>query len=199
MKKEKQVEEIKAEKVRSKRTYTLKFYMMIISGASTIIGTGMFILYFFSLNKIIGVPGIFMAIAGVFVFNYYWKKEESIAVDHLDGIKRKHTSNSLCIYPSKVVFEDVYQPSGFPWTCENDGKKYYVNIQESLEKKNLVPFILPDQQYCPPEYLAQRVLGLPAHKKIFESKPKLIQKLKTMFLVLAIGIVWLLILTTTGG
>ena len=75
---------------------------------------------------------------------------------------------------------------------------YFVNIWDEASKR-LIPFVLPDQQYCDPIVFAQRVLGLPAHKKIFERKPKLLQRLKTALLVIAIGIVWLLILTTTGS
>ena len=97
------------------------------------------------------------------------------------------------------MFENVYEPQGFPMTCLNDKKKYYVNIQDPTGKsKGLVPFVLPDQQYYDPGVFAERVLELPAHQKIFTRKPNLFQKIKTGLLVLAIGIVWLLILTTTG-
>ena len=82
--------------------------------------------------------------------------------------------------------------------CVNLKKSFYVNIEDAASKK-LVPFVLPDQQYYDPNVFAQRVLGLPAHRKIFERKLKLMQKLKTALLVMAIGIVWLLILTTGGG
>ena len=187
------------EKPKVKKRYTRRFYMMILGGVVAVIGLAFFALYFFTLNMVLGLPGVIMVAFGFFLFRYYWKKEDDIAIEHLGGEKKVESANSLTIYPDRVVFENVYEPQGFPMTCLNDKKKYYVNIQDPTGKsKGLMPFVLPDQQYYDPMVFAQRVLGLPAHRKLFERKPKLLQKLKTALLVLAIGIVWLLILTTTG-
>jgi hypothetical protein len=191
-----QVEE-QGVKAKVKKTYTRRFYMMILSGIVAVAGLGLFILYFFTLNMALGLPGIVMAVGGAFAFNYFWKQEGEISVERIQGGTADTTANTLCIYPDKVIFENVYNPGGFPMLCENDKKKYFVNIWDMVGKR-LMPFILPDQQYYDPTVFAQRVLGLPAHRKIFERKPKLLQKLKTALLVIAIGIVWLLILTTTG-
>jgi len=185
-------------KVKVKKTYTLKFYMMILSGASAVIGLALFIIYIITTIKMLGFPSVIMMVAGIFIFNHYRKKDDSLSIEHLDGVKKIVDCNCLNIYEHKIVFENMPNPEGFPMECLNDGKKYYVNIWD-LVIKRFVPFVLPDQQYCDPGYLAQRVLGLPAHRRIFERKPKLLQKLKTAFLVIAIGIVWLLILTTTGA
>lgn len=187
-----------AEKVKAKKTYTPRFYMMILSGGVSILGLVLFVIYFFTNNVVIGAPGIIMTVVGIFAFRYYWKQEGNISVEHIGGKKKAETFNSLNIHSDRIEFENVYEPDGFPMQCLNDNRKYFVNIWDE-KKHSLVPFILPDQQYYDPIVFAQRVLGLPAHKKIFERKPKLLQKLKTALLVLAIGIVWLLIMTTTGG
>lgn len=190
-------EEAEAKGIKVKKVYTPRFYMMILSGAVFVAGLGLFVLYFMTLNVALGLPGFIMIGAGIFAFLHYWRSEGNIAIEHIGGVK-KDIANSLNIYPGKIEFAEVYKPGGFPLTCMNLKKKFYVNIWEEATQR-LVPFILPDQQYCDPNVFAQRVLGLPAHRKIFERKPKLLQKLKTALLVLAIGIVWLLILTTTGS
>lgn len=195
-----QEEETQIKELKVKKVYTLRFYMMILSGGATVLGAAFFVIYFITTNMALGAIGAIVFGVGILTFRYYWKKEGSISIEHIGGVKGEKdiNVNSLTIYQDKVVFEDVYNPEGFPMLCLNDNRKYFVNIQDEKTKR-LGPFVLPDQQYYDPIVFAQRVLGLPAHKKIFERKPKLIQKLKTALLVLAIGIVWLLILTTTGG
>jgi len=191
-------EEAKANREKVKKTYTPRFYLMVLSGATTIAGVVLFVFYFKTLNVALGLPGFILAAGGLFAFMHYWKQAEGISVEYLGALAQDEIANSLCIYPDKILFENINEPEGFPMKCEGLKGNFYVNIWDKAVNK-LVPFILPDQQYCDPDVFAQRVLGLPAHKKIFERKPKLLQRLKTALLVLAIGIVWLLILTTTGG
>ena len=181
-----------------KKRYTLRFYMMVLSGVAMGFGLFLFAIYFKTLNIALGLPSIIMMVAGIFTFRYYWKKETNIALEHIKGEEKFESANCLNIYSDKVEFATMLDPAGFPMKCINLGKRYYVNIMDGASNR-LIPFVLPDQQYYDPNVFAQRVLGLPAHRKIFERKPKLIQKLKTALLVLAIGIVWLLIMTTTGG
>jgi len=197
-KKGKTEEDNQASEVKVKKVYTLRFYMMILSGVTAVVGLALFTLYFITLNIVLGLPGIIMIVAGMFALRHYWNSEGNISVEYLGGEKKPGVVNSLNIYRDKIEFAEVYEPQGFPLTCINLKKKFHVNIWEEASKK-LVPFVLPDQQYCAPDVFAQRVLGLPAHRKIFERKPKLLQKLKTALLVIAIAIVWLLILTTTGS
>ncbi len=190
--------EEKPEKVKVKRTFSRRFYILLSSGVVSVVGIGLFVLYYFSLNIVMGVGGFVAVVAGVFTFRHYWLQDGGGSIVHLGGQKLDSDVNSMNIYSDRLEFAEVYEPKGFPWQCLNDNKTYFVNIWDEAARK-LVPFILPDQQYCDPIVFAQRVLGLPAHKKIFERKPKLMQKLKTALLVVAILIVWLLILTTTGG
>ena len=180
-----------------KKTYSLRLLMLFGSGAVAIVGLAMFIVYFLTQNMAIGAPSIFMMGGGFFVFKYFWSRTEDVVTEHIGEVKKVQV-NSLCIYQDKLVFEDVVNPDGYPWECLNDHKKYFVNIWD-LAIKKLVPFVLPDQQYYDPVVFAERVLALPAHRKIFMRKEKLLQKLKTVMLVAAIGIVWLLILTTTNS
>lgn len=190
--------EEKAEGVKVKKVYTPRFYMMMLSGVASVAGLGLLVLYYFILNIIMGVGGFVMVVAGIFAFRHYWQTPGGISVDHIGGKKSDDSANCLNIYRDRIVFEAMPKPEGFPMLCMDLKKSYYVNI-EDMSSGQLMPFILPDQQYYDPDVFAQRVLGLPAHRKIFERKLKLMQKLKTVLLVMAIGIVWLLILTTTGG
>lgn len=198
IKPEQEKSEVKTPKV--KKAYTFKLYMMVISGIVGAVGLICFVAYVLTEQMMFGAPGVIMTAAGGIAFRYFWKKEGETATEHISGQPKgkKVSYNSLCIYPDKVIFENVHEPKGFPMQCLNDNKKYFVNIWD-VESKRLIPFVLPDQQYSDPGVFAQRVLGLPAHRRIFAKKPKLIQKLKTGLLVGAIAIVWLLILTTTGS
>ena len=190
-------EEARSKNIKTKKTYTPRFYMMVLSGIGSIVGVVLLVIYFQTLNVIIGLPGVIMVVAGLFTFRHYWQSEGNLSVEHVGGKKKDEIANSLNIYSDRIEFANVEEPLGFPLTCINLKKKFHVNIWDEAITK-LVPFVLPDQQYCDPGVFAQRVLGLPAHRRIFERKPKLLQKLKTALLVIAIGIVWLLILTTTG-
>ena len=184
-------------KIKVKRSLTLRFYMMVLGGGLTILGLVFFVIYFMTLNMVVGAPSIFMLGGGGGLFYYYWKKDSSATTEFIGEVNKKQV-NCLNIYPAKLLFEDMVNPVGFPWECLNDSKRYYVNIWDEAVKR-LVPFVLPDQMYYDPRVFAERVLGLPAHKKLFTRKPKLLQQLKTVLLVLAIGIIWILILTTTPG
>jgi len=180
-----------------KKTYSLRLLMLFGSGATAVVGLALFIVYFLTQNMAFGAPSIFMMGGGFFIFRYFWSRTEDVVTEHIGEVKKVQV-NSLCIYQDKLVFEDVANPDGYPWECLNDHKKYFVNIWD-LPTSRLVPFVLPDQQYYDPVVFAERVLALPAHRKIFMRKEKLLQKLKTVMLVAAIGIVWLLIITTTSN
>lgn len=182
---------------RVKRSFATRTFMLIVSGLVAVAGLGMFIVYFITQNMGVGAPSIFMLGGGVFLFRHYWRKTEDSVTEHIGEINKQQV-NSMNIYPDKIVFEDVAKPEGYPWQCRNDSKRYYVHIWD-MALSRLVPFVLPDQQYYDPEVFAGRVLMLPAHRKIFKRKEKLMQKIQTALLVIGIGIVWLLIVTTGGG
>lgn len=174
-----------------------RLYMLVLGGLLTAIGLAMFLSYVFTLNMVIGAPGVFMVGGGVILFYIYWKKADD-AVTEFVGKPSKEQFNSLSIYPDKMIFENVHQPGGQVWKCKNDGKRYFVNIWDE-ERRRLVPFELPDQQYYDPRVFAERVLGLPAHRKIFTRRQDLFHKLRPIFLIVAIILVWILIVTTTGN
>lgn len=180
-----------------KKTYSKRLFMLVVSGAIAASGIPLFVVYSSNMNMLLGVVAVFLVMGGGISFRYFWGKTEDVVTEHI-GKQVIEQVNSLCLYPTKIVFENVHNPQGYPWGCMNDKKKYYVNIWDE-KVKGLVPFVLPDQQYYDPGVFAERVLELPAHRKIFTRKPDLFQKIKTGLLVLAIGIVWILIITTTGG
>jgi hypothetical protein len=101
------------------------------------------------------------------------------------------------LYPDEIKFENVANASGFPWECLNDSKNYFLYWQ-SPQTKKIEPFNLPDQQYYDPRVFAERVLGLPCHRKIFRRRDDLMKKLRPIFAaVIGVGL-WILIMTTTG-
>jgi len=179
-----------------KKSYTRRLIMLVLAGILICVGLVFFAIYFFTLNMVFGASFIFLIGGGVILFLYYWKKGDDAVIQHIGEVNKTQV-NSLCLYPNRIVFENVESPKGYPQQCLNDKKHYFVNIWDGAINR-LVPFVLPDQQYYDPGVFAERVLELPAHQKIFMRKPTLFQKIKTGLLVLAIGIVWLLILTTTG-
>ena len=181
-----------------KRRFTFRFYMLIAGGIISTLGLVCFVIYFRTLNMMFGFPSIPLMGGGGFLLYFYWGKYEGITVAEFAGGTSKKQVNSMNLYASMVIqFEDMAKPEGFPWECINDGKMYFVN-EWDVEHNQFAPFKLPDQQFMDPGEFAKRVLELPAHRKIFVRKPKLFEKLKTGLLVIAIGVVWLLILTTTG-
>lgn len=139
----------------------------------------------------------FMIIGG-FILKHNWTKrgEGAGRVIVVESNADKGPQNCLNIYPDKIVFDTILKPEGQPWKCENDGKSYYVNIW-SEEHGHLVEFKLPDQSYMDPQVFAQRVLELPAHRRIFRRKQTLLQQLSPLMAFGGAGAVWLLILTTT--
>jgi hypothetical protein len=62
----------------------------------------------------------------------------------------------------------------------------------------LVPFTLPDQQYYDPRVFAERVLELPAHKRIFSRKPNVLQKISWVIGLVLIIVLWIVIISTTA-
>ncbi len=183
--------------IKVKKRLTLGFYMMVLAGLVISVGIIFFIIYFNTLNMVFGGPSIFMIMGGGILFYIYWGKREEGAVTAFIGGVKVDEANSMNIYPDmRVDFKWIHKPDGFPWEFINDGKMYFIN-KWNEESERFVPFILPDTQIMEPGEFAQRVLGLPAHRKLFTRKPKMMEKIKTALLVVAILIVWLLILTTT--
>lgn len=80
-------------------------------------------------------------------------------------------ANSLCIYPDKLIFDNVNEPPGQPQKVLNDGRYYYV-LKWNQEINRLEPFILPDSHYTDPSILA-RYLGLPAQYKYLQNRETL--------------------------
>jgi len=184
-----------------KKTYSWRLLMMGLSGITMLCGVGMFVIYFLTQNMVIGAPSVFMMFIGFFVFKFYWGRTQEVVTMYIGEVKKEQV-NCMNIYTDRIVFEDMPNPEGYPWECLDDKKSYFVNIWGTAwggTLKQFIPFTLPDTQYCDPVVFAERVLSLPAHRKIFERKETFLHKMKTAALVLAIGIVWLLIVTTGSG
>lgn len=179
------------------KNYGKRAVMLGISGFVALLGIIGAIYYVFSMNMLIGAPSVIMLFAGGLTFYYYWSKQKEIRVRHVGDVPTEQV-NSLTLYPDIIKFENVNDPEGFIWHCIDDGKPYYVNIWNEKEKR-IQPFILPDQQYYDPGVFGQRVLALPAHRKIFTRRADLMQKLKPAIAALVGVGIWILIMTTTGG
>lgn len=99
------------------------------------------------------------------------------------------------IYPEKIAFEWVDEPEGQPWQCLDDGNWYHLNIWDIVAGK-LKPFILPDSQYFDPREFAN-VITMPAHKKLFERRQSLFQKIAPWIMIVAFLISIFGLLVTT--
>jgi hypothetical protein len=195
----KKINETQSEKPQVNRHISRRAILMTTGALVGVTGLVMFMTYIFTTNMIIGLPGVVMSFGGGILFYIYWKKDSEIFVDSWDKEPKNTQYNSMSIYPGVVIFEDVENPKGVPWRCLNDGKPYYVNISPTVKKEDLKPLELPDQRYYDPRVFGERVLTLPAHRKLFARKEDLFQKLKPLMVLGAIVIVWILIITTTGN
>ena len=179
------------------KTYPRRTMMLAICAIAIVFGAGMAIMYVFTTNMVQGFIGIPFLFGGGMGFYYYWSKSKDIQVKYQGDVPKEQV-NSLVIYPDAIKFENVANPKGFIWHWIDDGKPYYIYWDNPATKK-LDPFNLPDQQYYDPQVFAQKVLSLPCHRKIFQRRQDLIQKLKP-FIAAVIGLaLWILIITTTGG
>ena len=170
-----------------------------VAAAIAIFGIVLIILWvsLFSRNNFVGILSILLTIGGIFATKHFWEKRQESGVLILGDRKpSKKQVNSMNLYPDKgIVFEDTTDLGGQPWRCHNDGKMYFVNKWNS-ETKRLVPFVLPDQQYRDPEVFAQKVLELPAHRRIFRRKETWLQQLSPAIMILAILVFWIVMITT---
>jgi len=162
-------------------------------------GIGLFIGYFITLNMLFGYVFIAPMLAAWWFYHKYKKSREEAVEEAIYSTKPVATGqvNSMNIYPADeggVVFENTAKPEGQPKICENDGKPYFVHIWD-IATKRLRPFMLPDTQYYDPRVFAERVLELPAHRRIFQRKQTVMQKLKPAILFLLIIALWIANLT----
>lgn len=143
---------------------------------------------FLALMVIAAVPG------GVFLIWQGIKKvDAAVVIVGTAKDKQIKQANCLNIYASRdsegqvsadrLEFSEVYNPQGQPQQCLNDGKWYYVNIFD-LNKKRLIPYILPDNTYIDPAEFGN-VIEMPAHRKLYQQEVSLFQKASLVFMLLA--------------
>lgn len=188
-----------------KRKFTKRAFILGAGSIMLIIGLVGFIIYMGNLNMVVGMFSILLGIGGAVLVYIYWNKKDDVLVRESVGKQITKQVNCMDIYQDRVVFEDYTPddgeaPDGFPMTCRNDRKKYWVNL--SLDKWNIKQtglkiFSLPDFQYYDPALFATRVIELPAHRRVMKRRGKMPEVVKTILLVVGIVAVWILILTTT--
>lgn len=100
------------------------------------------------------------------------------------------------VYPQKIAFEYMKHPVGQLQQCTNDGKWYHVQIWD-IGKERLKPFLLPDSQYFDPREFAN-VIKMPAHRKLFEKHPSLLQKIAPAIMLLACIIMGFVLIAVNG-
>lgn len=176
-------------------------FYLIVGIACFLVAVILIFLYFKTQQMIFGYiifPPVGLGLWFIHLFRV--RKEEITEVVYSTMPIPKEQVNSMNIYPAEkggIKFEDMAKPEGQPRVCVNDSKPYFVHIWDE-DKKRLAPFNLPDQQYYDPRVFAERVLELPAHRKIFQRKQTLLQKLSPFILILVIFAEWLIIITTTS-
>lgn len=179
-----------------KRSYGKRFWLIAAAGIMMLAGGIGVVSYVFTFNMIIGVPSAMLAFGGFLLGYHAWNRDEDIYTEKHEGYTAEQV-NSLNIYRDRIRFETVENPEGYPLQCINDHKPYYVHIWDEVQNKPIA-FILPDQQYYDPGVFAERVIELPAHRRVCKRREKMGQHIRTALLVLTIVVLWFLIMTTTG-
>lgn len=157
-------------------------------------------------NPLIVVGLIACVIGSGFLFVRGWRatrEQETVIVGAVQPIGRVNSLNIYAkkdettgqIYAEKMAFEWDNNPTGQPWQSLNNGKWYHLNIWDIVAGK-LKPFVLPDSQYFDPREFAN-VITMPAHKKLFEHRASLFQKIAPWVMTVAFLIsIFGLIVTT---
>jgi hypothetical protein len=166
--------------------------------------------YSTTLNMAVGFVSI-MAFAGGAVCIYLGLKNQDAGVVLSPASKMvngklvtapKFLANSLNIYPNQIVFEELPLEAlhhGQLRKCRNDNKYYYVHIWGTAfggKEEKLNEFLLPDTQYRDPREFANNI-NIPAHRRLAMRKESLLQKLSPVLIIAGMGIVALLIITTS--
>lgn len=144
-------------------------------------------------NSFLAVGTIVVWAGGIFLALKGWSYETDKVI--ITGSKRPVGEvNSLNIYarkdnagkvtPDRVVFENVKHPLGQPSRCISDGRSYFVHILD-LATGKLVPFLLPDSQFFDPTEFGN-VLEMPAHRRLFQRKVSLMQKVAPYVMLIAL-------------
>jgi len=183
----------------NKEKTNLRKYKIVLPIAGIVIGILLGVLFFAAdLSGIVFVIAILMIVVSSILLKKWWGSigDDESRVIVTDEKVPSGRVNSMNIYPDKIVFDEVAEPKGQPWKCENDGKSYFIHILDE-EAELLKEFQLPDQAYMDPQLLASRVLELPAHRRIFRRKQTLLQQLSPMMAALGVIIMWIIIITTT--
>lgn len=187
---------------------TLRNWLGVIGGAVlTVAGLGGCVVWYQNRNEIIAIISVLALCIGLYLV---WRgyKERDAGVIYTDDkgetvTKLLGNENSINIYAQKIgdntlplaiKFENIKNPKGYPRKLRNNGKRYYVHIND-IETGELLPFMLPDKMlyYDPREYA--RALTMPAHRKMFTRRMGLLEKLKPLWVFGAMVIMWLVMIT----
>lgn len=169
-------------------------------------GVAWYVLY---RDNIWGVlPALLFILGGLWLAFYHatttLQRNDVIIIDGKPSEKPKAQVNSLSLYHDRLLFEDVPNPEGQPWRWRQDGRSYFVLKEQVADEKTneykgtLKAFNLPDQMYYDPKTFAERVLELPAHRRVMRRKEKLLEQLKPVFVAIMIVVVGILMVMTTG-
>lgn len=185
------------------KKYTRRFYLLLLAGVLMLIGIAGFIGYAITMNMAFGAPAVVIGLGGGILFYYQWNAGTGdVKILHFEStVPEGKTANSLNIYRDRIVFEYTDKAEGFPYTCTNDRRKYFLNLSNdnwNVKQTGLRPFMLPDNQYYDPQVFAERPLSLPATRKVMRRREKMSGAVKTAILAVVILILWILIVTTTG-
>lgn len=186
---------------------TRRLMLLALSGAMVLIGVIMFIAYMLNPEiMVIGGAGVFVLGIGAVGVWYFWKGGGDLVKTSVSSKKPKTgDANSLILKGNVCKFENLYVKEGqeLPGTerrCRNDNRFYHVLLDDSKkEKPEYKAFELPDQQYYDPTVFAERVLDLPAHRKIFTRREGMGQYIKTGLLLVAMAIVGIVMIASSGG
>jgi len=193
-------ERLKEAKVKVKVKHDLKRPLIMGAGAVAIvlgIGTG-YLWYTSQVSLMAFVAAALIIGGGIAVYLARDMVSNSNVVIGAD--KKKFVlapANSMNIYPDPVgvKFEQVEQPLGPLHPNRDDGKAYYVHIEESAfggvcgakvvdhGGAKLKALVLPDEVYCPPESLAIAAT-MQGHAELVMKESTLLDKIAPFALVI---------------
>jgi hypothetical protein len=191
---------------KASRKASKKLLFIAGSGVFALIGTIMLIAYIMNpASMVVGGAGVFILGIGALGIWYFWKGSDDFVKTSVSTKKPKTgDANAMILREGVVRFDDIYvkegeELPGREHRCRNDNRFYHVLLDDSKkEKPNYMPFELPDQQYYSPQVFAERVIDLPAHRRLFTRREGMGQYIKTGLLLVGMAIVGIVMIASGG-
>ena len=194
-----------------KRVGGRSWFLLGISAGSLVLSALMAVLYLQARDNVV-IATLFLLFGMAALLTFYFgiqKRQEGISFVRPGSEQKILNANCLNIYLGydgeekryycdSIEFEEMKPReivSKHPQQCTNDKKWYYVHLYHP-NKQILVPLVLPDMRFYPPEEMAN-VVSMPACRKVLRPRLKGGEVLKPVLGLVGIGILIFAFLVTT--